>query len=222
MEAETLILTVIADDHHLVRQGIRALLDNENDIEVIGEAQDGNEALELVAESKADVLVLDINMPRLDGIEVVRKVNELSVNTQVLILSMYSDESLVKRAFRLGARGYLLKRSVTEELLVAVRTVSRREIFISPEISEAIDIDWINLESIPDEKDPLERLTDRERQVFKLIADGNTNNSIAVKLGISIKTVEKHRANLMAKLEVSDLAGLVREAIKHGLIFLEG
>jgi len=217
-----LILTVIADDHHLVRQGIRALLDSENDIQVIGEAQDGNEALELVDKSKPDVLVLDINMPRLDGIEVVRKVNELSVNTQVLILSMYSDESLVKRAFRLGARGYLLKRSVTEELLVAVRTVSRREIFISPEISEAIDINWLNIESLPDEKDPLDRLTDRERQVFKLIADGNTNNSIAVKLGISIKTVEKHRANLMAKLGVSDLAGLVREAIKHGLIFLEG
>lgn len=217
-----MILTVIADDHHLVRQGIRALLDSENDIQVIGEAQDGNEALELVDKSKPDVLVLDINMPRLDGIEVVRKVNELSVNTQVLILSMYSDESLVKRAFRLGARGYLLKRSVTEELLVAVRTVSRREIFISPEISEAIDINWLNIESLPDEKDPLDRLTDRERQVFKLIADGNTNNSIAVKLGISIKTVEKHRANLMAKLGVSDLAGLVREAIKHGLIFLEG
>ena len=138
MEAESLIHIVIADDHHLVRQGIRALLDSENDIHVIGEAQDGQEALDLVKAQKPDVLVLDINMPRLDGIEVARKINEVSLNTQVLILSMYSDESLVKRAFRYGARGYLLKRSVTEELLVAVRKVSCREIYISPEISKSI------------------------------------------------------------------------------------
>ena len=217
-----MIHIVIADDHHLVRQGIRALLDSEHDIRVIGEAQDGLEALDIVAELKPDVLVLDINMPRLDGIEVVRKLNEININTQALILSMYSDESLVKRAFRCGARGYLLKRSVTEELLVAVRKVSRRDIYISPEISKSIDIDWPNIEDIPDDSDPLERLTDRERQVFKLIAEGNTNNGIAVELGISIKTVEKHRANLMGKLGVNDMAGLVREAIKHGLIFLEG
>jgi DNA-binding NarL/FixJ family response regulator len=222
LEAKNLIHIVIADDHHLVRQGIRALLDSENDIHVIGEAQDGQEALELVDELKPDVLVLDINMPRLDGIEVVRNIREISVNTQVLILSMYSDESLVKRAFRYGARGYLLKRSVTEELLVAVRKVSCRDIYISPEISQSIDIDWPNLDGLSDESDPLERLTDRERQVFKLIAEGNTNNGIAVELGISIKTVEKHRANLMGKLGVNDMAGLVREAIKHGLIFLEG
>jgi DNA-binding NarL/FixJ family response regulator len=222
MEAKRVIRVVIADDHHLVRQGIRALLENEGDIRVIGEAQDGCEAIELAERLKPDVLVLDINMPKIDGIEAIKKIDEQSIEIQVLILSMYSDESLVKKALRNGARGYLLKRSVAEELLFAVRAASRREFYISPEITRGVDIDWLNIQEIEEDADPLERLTERERQVFKLIAEGYTNNAIAAQLVISVKTVEKHRANLMEKLGVSDMAGLVREAIKQGLIFLEG
>jgi DNA-binding NarL/FixJ family response regulator len=214
-----MIRIVIADDHNLVRQGICALLENEDDIRVIGEARDGMEALSLVESLRPDVLILDINMPRLDGIETLRKLMEFGLGTSVIILSMYSDESLIKKSLRNGARAYLLKRSVTDDLLSAVRAASRREIFISPDIAKTVDIDWITAQ--PDD-DPLARLTSRERQIFKLVAEGNTNNAVATELGISVKTVEKHRASLMEKLGVNDVTGLVREAILHGLIFLEG
>lgn len=214
-----MIRIVIADDHNLVRQGICALLENEDDIRVIGEARDGIDALSLVESLRPDVLILDINMPRQDGIETMRKVMELGLDTSVIILSMYSDESLIKKSLRNGARAYLLKRSVTDDLLTAVRAASRREIFISPDIVNIVDIDWITAQ--PDD-DPMGRLTSRERQIFKLVAEGNTNNAVASELGISVKTVEKHRASLMEKLGVSDVTGLVREAILHGLIFLDG
>ena len=217
-----MIQVVIADDHHLVRQGIRALLESQDDIQVVGEAKDGYEALELVEYMEPDVLVLDINMPRLEGIEAMKKVFDLDLKTQVLILSMYSDESLIKKAVRNGAKGYLLKRSVTEELLCAIRAASQGEVYLSSDILQTFDIDWLDIQDSSDESDPLERLTDRERQIFKLIADGYTNNAVASDLGISVKTVEKHRSNLMEKLGVQDMAGLIREAIKQGLIFLEG
>jgi DNA-binding NarL/FixJ family response regulator len=217
-----MIRVVIADDHHLVRQGIRALLESQDDIQVVGEAKDGYEALELVEYMEPDVLVLDINMPRLEGIEAMKKVFDLDLKTQVLILSMYSDESLIKKAVRNGAKGYLLKRSVTEELLCAIRAASQGEVYLSSDILQTFDIDWLDIQDSSDESDPLERLTDRERQIFKLIADGYTNNAVASDLGISVKTVEKHRSNLMEKLGVQDMAGLIREAIKQGLIFLEG
>ena len=217
-----MIRVVIADDHHLVRQGIRALLESQDDIQVVGEAKDGYEALELVEYMEPDVLVLDINMPRLEGIEAMKKVFDLDLKTQVLILSMYSDKSLIKKAVRNGAKGYLLKRSVTEELLCAIRAASQGEVYLSSDILQTFDIDWLDIQDSSDESDPLERLTDRERQIFKLIADGYTNNAVASDLGISVKTVEKHRSNLMEKLGVQDMAGLIREAIKQGLIFLEG
>jgi DNA-binding NarL/FixJ family response regulator len=214
-----MIRVVIADDHNLVRQGICALLGNEDDIRVIGEARDGLEAVSMVENLNPDVLILDINMPQLDGIETMKRVIQLGSDTRVIILSMYSDESLIKKALINGARGYLLKRSVTEDLLSAVRSASRREIFISPDIADKADIDWITAQP---EDDPLEQLTSRERQIFKLVAEGNTNSAIATELGISVKTVEKHRASLMEKLGVSDVTGLVRQAIQLGLIFLEG
>lgn len=217
-----MIKVLIADDHHLVRQGIRALLENEIDIQVVGEAQDGREVLELSNNLNPDVVVLDINMPRLDGIEATERLVELGSKAQVLILSMYSDESLVRKAFRKGAKGYLLKRSVTEELLEAVRAASKREIYISPDIATTMDMDTIRLISETGELNPFDTLTTREKDVFKLVAEGMTNNAIAFELGISAKTVEKHRASLMEKMGLEDMAGLVREAIRHGLIFIEG
>jgi len=216
-----MIRVIVADDHHLVRQGIRALLEKADDIEVVGEAADGQEALHLVARLSPAVLVMDIAMPRLNGSETAARVRALGVGTQVVILSMYSDETLVRQALRNGARGYLLKSSVTEELLLAVRAASRGEIYLSPAISGFVLDGLLTPQADSGKLSPIDQLTSREREVFQLIAEGNTNNQIAEILNVSEKTVEKHRASLMAKLDVHDVTALVRLAIKHGLIFLD-
>jgi DNA-binding NarL/FixJ family response regulator len=215
------IRVIVVDDHHLVRQGIRALLDKADGIEVVGEAADGQEAVELVERLIPDVLVMDLAMPRLSGTQAVGRVRALGVGTQVVILSMYSDETLVRQALRNGARGYLLKRSVTEELLLAIRAASRGEIYLSPAVSRSVVADFLTLQTGAEASSPFERLTSREREVLQLIAEGNTNSAIAQVLTVSVKTIEKHRANLMSKLDVHDLAGLICVAIKHGLIFLD-
>jgi DNA-binding NarL/FixJ family response regulator len=210
-----MIRVIVADDHHLVRQGIRALLEKASDIQVIAEAADGREAVELVERLAPEVLVTDIAMPRLDGIQAAKQIQDLGLATRVVILSMYSDEALVRRALRNGARGYLLKRSVSEELWLAVRAASQGEIYLSPPISKSVLGDFFQAE----ENSVFDRLTPREREVLQLIAEGHTNKAIAQILKISVKTVEKHRANLMGALNVHDLAGLVRIAIDHGLVF---
>jgi len=217
----SVIRVVVADDHHLVRQGIRALLEKAGDIEVVGEAADGREAVELVERLAPDVLVTDMAMPRLSGDQAIGRVRALGVATEVIVLSMYSDETLVRQALRDGARGYLLKRSVTEELLLAVRAASRGEIYLSPAISGSIVADFLTLQTDGGAPSPFERLTSREREVLQLVAEGHTNKAIAQMLTVSVKTVEKHRANLMSKLNVHDLAGLMCVAIKQALIFLD-
>ena len=217
-----MIRVVLVDDHHLVRQGIRALLEKAHDIEVVGEAADGREAVELVERMAPDVLVLDIAMPRLDGIQALGLVRALDVATQVVILSMYSDATLVRQALRNGARGYLLKRSVTEELLLAIRAAHRGGIYLSPSISQSLVADCLKGGANAEPDSPFDRLTPREREVLQLVADGRTNAAIARLLQVSVRTVEKHRANLMAKLNVHDLPGLVRMAIRHQLVFLDG
>jgi DNA-binding NarL/FixJ family response regulator len=213
-----MIRIVIADDHHLVRQGIRALLEREADIQVVGEAGDGVEAVRLVESCQPDVVVMDISMPRMDGTLATEQLHTLYPQTPVVILSMYSDEALVRRALQIGARGYLLKRSVTEELLLAIRAAVRGEIYLSPAISSSVVADFLTQ---PQEADPFDRLSPREREALKLIAEGYTNTAVAQAMSISVKTVEKHRASLMDKLNVHDLAGLIRTAIKHGLVFLD-
>ena len=214
-----MIRVVLADDHHLVRQGIRALLDRVDDIEVVGEAADGQEAVELVQRLAPDVLVLDIAMPRLSGTQAAQRVRSLGGPTQVVILSMHADEVLVRQALRNGARGYLLKRSASEELVVALRAASRGEVYLSPAISTPIVDDLLALQSEGQDSEPLDLLTPREREVLQLAAEGHTNPAIGQEMNISVKTVEKHRASLMSKLNVHDIAGLVRLAVKHKLIF---
>jgi DNA-binding NarL/FixJ family response regulator len=214
------IRVAVADDHHLVRQGIRALLEKGDDIEVVGEAANGQEAVELVERCAPDVLVMDIAMPRLNGVQATARVRALDVGTRVVILSMYSDETLVRETLRNGASGYLLKRSLAEELLLAVRAASRGEVYLSPPISQAVVADF--LRGAPDsEESRFDCLTPREREVLQLVAEGHTNRAIARMLQVSIKTVEKHRTNLMSKLDVHDVAGLTRIALKHGLVFLD-
>jgi DNA-binding NarL/FixJ family response regulator len=213
------IRVVIADDHHLVRQGIRALLDKADDIEVVGEAEDGQQALHLVEKLAPDVLLIDVAMPRLDGMQAIERVRLAHATTQTIILSMYSDEAMVRQALRSKVSGYVLKSSVVEELLLAVRAANRGELYLSPAVTQYVLGD---LEPDGTQDDlPFDRLTPREREVLQLVSEGNTNAAIANTLQISVKTVEKHRSSLMAKLDVHDVAGLVRVAIKHGLIFLD-
>jgi len=215
------IRVILADDHHLVRQGIRALLEQAADINVVGEADDGQMAIELTQRLAPNVLVMDIGMPRMNGVEAIAQIQALHLRTKILILSMYSDEILVRQALRNGARGYLLKRSVVEELLLAVRAVHRGETYLSPGVSNAILAEFLAHQADAAERHPFDRLSPRVRQVLQLVAEGRTNNEIAEILQIAVKTVEKHRASLMAKLQVQDLAGLLRKAMRHGLIVFD-
>jgi DNA-binding NarL/FixJ family response regulator len=214
-----MIKVVIADDHHLVRQGIHALLEKAPDIEVIGEAEDGQQAIELVEKHVPDVLVIDISMPRLNGIQATQRVQSLRLPTQFVMLSMHSDDLMVRQALRNGAHGYLLKKSVAEELLLAIRAAAQGETYLSPSISNTILDEFL---THPEgDLNPIEKLSPRESEVLQLIAEGKTNTTIAKLMKISVKTVEKHRASLMAKLKVHDIAALTRIAIKYGLISID-
>lgn len=215
-----MIRVIIAEDHNLVRQGIRALLERSGEVQVVGEAATGDEAVHLTEKEKPDVVVMDLSMPRLDGAQASERILSLSLPTQIIILSMHSDTTMVQQLLRRGVKGYLLKDAVTEELLLAVRSVSQGKIFLSPTISDSV---MSLLISPPDAHaaTAVDLLTPREREVLQLVSEGHTNSGIADLLTISVKTVEKHRANLMSKLEVNDLASLIRESIRRGLIILD-
>jgi DNA-binding NarL/FixJ family response regulator len=216
-----MIRVLVAEDHHLVRQGIRALLEKAEDVDVVAEASDGQQAVELVQKHVPDVLVIDVAMPRLNGLETVHRIRALGLKTRALVLSMYSDEPLVRQALKNGARGYLLKRAVSEELLLAIRAVARGEAFLSPEISSALLAEFLEPGQKSRGGSPLDQLTSREREVLQLIAEGKRTAQIASALAVSEKTAEKHRSSLMGKLNIHDTAGLVRFAIKHGLVRLD-
>ncbi len=216
-----MIRALIADDHNLVRQGIRALLEKTADIQVVGEAEDGQQALDLAKQLEPDVIVMDHSMPRLNGTQAMERIRAEGLPSRVIILSMHSDETLVRQALRSGAKGYLLKWSVVEELLLAIRAACRGETFLSSQLSGLFLAGVLAQNPGPEKGSPYERLSTREVQVLKLIAEGCTNNAIAQAMDISVKTVEKHRRSLMAKLDVHDTAALVRLALKHGLIFID-
>ncbi len=216
-----MIQILIAEDHHLVRAGLKVFLEQEEDVAVIGETSDGQETLELTERLNPDILLLDIGMPKLNGIQILRQLSELKLASRVIILTMYSDTSFIKRSFQYGAKGYLLKNSVSEELILAVRAVFRGEIFLSTAISRFILDDFLNYQVKAETFDAFDTLSPREVQVLQLIAEGHSNSSIAQMLFISPKTVDKHRANLLIKLSVKDTAGLIRIAIKNKLVLLE-
>jgi DNA-binding NarL/FixJ family response regulator len=216
-----MIRIVIAEDHNLVRQGIRALLEQSGEVQVVAEAANGETAVQLVKEHQPDVVVMDLSMPRLDGAQAAERIIDMKLPTQVIILSMHGDTSMVQQLLRLGVKGYLLKDAVTEELMLAVQSVSQGKLFLSPTIADSV-MTMLLSPSNDTAETAADLLTPREREVLQLVAEGHTNNAIAELLKISVKTVEKHRANLMTKLEVNDLASLIRESIKHGLILLDG
>lgn len=215
-----MIRVLVADDHHLVRQGLRALLQTYPEVDVIGEASTGYEAVELTEKLQPDVVVMDLSMPRLDGVQAAARILDLNLPTQVVIVSMHADTAIIQGLVRRGVKGYLLKDALVDELLLAIRSAQAGKLYLSPTISEAV----MNMLMSPQGDSPRDAstlLTPREREVLQLIAEGHTNMAIANILTISVKTVEKHRANIMHKMEADDLPTLIRLAISKGLIFVD-
>jgi DNA-binding NarL/FixJ family response regulator len=212
-----MIRILLADDHAIVRQGLRALLSNVHDIEVVAEAEDGREALEKAERHKPDVIIMDFAMPGLNGLEGTRRIANHLPSAKVLVLTMHNNEEYILQCLKAGAAGYLLKDAIADELIEAVRTIMTHKRFISPSLSAETLEYYINRLDAGKLASPLESLTAREREVLQLIAEGHTNKKIASMLSISVKTVETHRAHLMDKLNIHDQAGLIRFAIQHGI-----
>jgi len=207
------IRIVLADDHSVVRQGFRRILEAQADMEIVGEASNGREALESAAKLSPDVVVMDVAMPELNGIEATRRMGEAAPRTRVLALSMHKDSVYVREILRAGARGYLLKDAVDEDLIAAVRAVARGEGYLSPGVADAVLTDYRQHVT-----DPIDLLTSREREVLQLIAEGKTNKEIATTLTLSVYTVDAHRGRIMEKLNLHSTGELVRFAIRKGLV----
>lgn len=213
------IRVVLADDHALVRAGIRALLEKLPGIEVVGEADNGRQALELIKASSPNLILLDISMAELGGLEALPRIVKDFPAAKVLILSGHANEEYVLRALRCGAAGYLVKEAAAEELELAIKAVTQGKTYLSPLVSRTVVDSY--LDRAAGDKGPVEPLTARQREVLQLIAEGKNTKEIADVLGISIKTVEAHRLQLMARLNIHDVPGLVRYAIRSGLVSAE-
>jgi DNA-binding NarL/FixJ family response regulator len=215
-----MIKIVLADDHQIVRHGLRSLLSAEPDMEVVGEADNGRAVVKLVQEKSPQVVIMDISMPDLNGIEATRQILNESPGIKVIALSMHSDSLFVLNMFKAGASGYLLKDCALEELVKAVRTVLSRKIYLSPGISDIVIKDFV-IGWSPSESSAYSILTTREREVLQLMAEGKNTNQIAESLCVSVKTVEAHRKQLMNKLDIHSVAELTKYAIRQGLTSLE-
>ncbi len=210
------IRVLLADDHKLVRAGLRSLLDGLPEIEVVAEAGDGREALSLIETHHPHVALMDIAMPGLNGLEVVEILAKQSPGTRVIILSMHASEEYVMRALRAGAAGYLLKDSGTAELELAIKAVAQGETYLSPPVSKHVVSSYV--QRIGGEASLPEQLTPRQREILQLIAEGHSSKEIAQRLNVSARTIETHRAKLMERLDIHDVAGLVRFAVRAGLV----
>jgi len=206
------VSVLLADDHQIFRQGLRVLLERER-FDVVGEAADGREAVQLAERLKPDVVVLDFVMPMLNGLDAATQIHKVSPNTRTILLTMYTEDQYVLEALRAGLRGYVIKTQAAADLVRAIREVLQNGVYLSPGISRTLVEAYLSGTAMP--ADPL---TPRERQVLQLVAEGNTTKQVAVVLGLSVKTAETHRTKIMRKLEIHETAGLVRYAIRRGLV----
>lgn len=209
---------VLADDHTVVRSGLRALLERHQNFEVVGEAENGRDVVTLCASLRPDIVVMDVGMPLLNGIEAAAALLKQSPSTGVIVLSMYSDESYVMRALKAGARGYLLKDSAAPDLLSAIDAVSNGRSFFSPSIRALLAEDYVRVLRQKGEVDSYELLSPREREILQLLAEGKTNKEVAATLFISPYTVETHRGNILEKLGLHSAAELILYAVRKGII----
>jgi two-component system response regulator NreC len=211
------IKVLVADDHTILRQGIKSLLANEEEIEVIGEAKDGREALTIIEETLPDVILMDIAMPGLNGLEATRRIKKKFPRMKVLVLTMYTNEEYIFQILNAGANGYLVKETAFQDLISAIKAVYKNEAFMSPSISKKVINSYIK-RAQNDEEVTCEVLTTREREILQLIAEGNSSKKIAELLFISPKTVETHRTHIMDKLNIHNRTGLVKYAIRKGIV----
>jgi two-component system, NarL family, response regulator NreC len=203
---------VLADDHEVVREGLRALLERQG-FQIVGEASDGREAVRLVEKTEPQIAILDLAMPLLNGVDATRQICRISPRTKTILLTMYREDQYVLEALRAGVAGYILKTKAAKDLVQAISQVSTGTVYLSPEVSQTL-IDAYRT----DLKPAAEPLTAREREVLQLVAEGKTTKEVASVLGISVKTADSHRTHLMRKLDIHDTAGLVRYAIRMGLV----
>jgi two-component system response regulator NreC len=203
---------VLADDHPIVRQGLKLLLEREG-FEIVGEAADGLDAIELAKRLRPDIIVLDVVMPNLNGVACIGEIRKLAPQTKIVLLTMHAEEHQVLEALRAGAKGCVMKSQASEHLLHAIREVQNGGVYLSPSVSGAMVHAYVEKNGFP--YDPL---SNRERQVLQLVAEGKTTKEVAVILGVAVKTAESHRTRLMEKLDIHSVAGLVRYAVRHGVI----
>jgi DNA-binding NarL/FixJ family response regulator len=212
---------LLVEDHIVVRQGIKALLSDEPDLEVVGEADNGREALQAVMELQPNLVLMDISMPGLNGIEATRQIRQRHPEVKVIVLSMHANEEYVFQVLRAGASGYVLKQSDSSEVLTAIRAALAGGSFLSPPISRTVVDDYVRRAEARGEGRDLDLLTSREREVLQLLAEGMSNRKIAEQLNISVKTVETHRSNMMNKLDVDSKTELIKYALRKGWATLE-
>ncbi|HEY6468075.1 MAG TPA: response regulator transcription factor [Candidatus Acidoferrales bacterium] len=209
---------LLADDHVVMRTGLRALLERQPNLEVVGETENGRETIERVEALRPDVVVMDVGMPVLNGIEATKQIAGEKSGTAVIILSMHADESYVMRALKAGARGYLLKDSAAADLINAIQAVSQNKSFFSPKVSHILAEDYVRVLKQKGEVDSYELLTDREREILQLLAEGKANKEVATLLNISPYTVETHRKHILEKLNLHNPAELILYAVRKGII----